>query len=312
MSRFKNLEGHIMSLSDVEHEIGNFYDYLWSDPGKIKRSGKGLFLGWHYGFYEKGIKNINEAMINMNNYLGRLLELDDKTGLNILDAGSGVGSTSIYLAKIYPNCFFNGIDLTAVEVKIAELSRKKQKVENVKFKHASYMDSGFPDNHFDRIFALESTVYAPNKKKFLNEMYRLLKPNGKLVIIDTFPKKLIINSMRVNTYSYFHQKKFTKEHLENYYGSIGTFTNHLKSEKFREINVKDIVDSGNVKRSHIYAFLISLMYPYLVSYLREIRKNRNPVIYGLISPFLFLIFYVYRILLLFSVKPSYFSIEAKK
>jgi len=172
-----------MTSSDIEKEIQNFYQSLWSDPAKINRSGQNILLGYHYGFYEKGIKNIKEAMMNMYEYINRLLELDDRTSMNILDAGSGIGYTSIYLAHKHSNCIFHGITLTSNELKIAKSLQKKNLIDNVQFKQGSYMNSRYPDNFFDRIFALESLIYAPNKKEFLNEMHRNLKSNGKLIIV---------------------------------------------------------------------------------------------------------------------------------
>ena len=301
-----------MNFTDIEHEIKDFYERLWSDPGKIRRSGQGIFLGWHYGFYEKGIKNISEAMINMIDYIDRLLELNDKMVMNILDAGSGVGSTLIHLAKKHPNCLFDGITLTNNELKIAEFLEKENSIENIRFKQGSYMNSGFSDNYFDRIFALESAIYAPNKKDFLKEMYGLLKPNGKLVIIDTFTKKYILNSLTVNINNYLHQRKCTKGTLANYYVGIDDFIIYLKSVKFKGINVNDIVDSGNVKKYHIYGFLIYRLFPYLSSRLGQIREKRNSLKYEFIYPFAFFSFFVYKALLILASKPRYYSIIAIK
>ena len=312
MLKHKSLKALIMNFSDKEHGTKDFYERLWADPDKIGRSDQGLFLGWHYGFYEKGIKDIREAMINMNNYIDRLLEINDETVMNILDAGSGVGSTSIHLAEKHPNCLFNGIVLTDNELKIAEYIKKEKSIENVHFKQGSYMNSGFSDNYFDRIFALESATYAPNKKEFITEMYRLLKPKGKLIIIDTFTKKYVLNSLAVNIDNYLHQRKCTQRDLENYYVGIDNFITYLKSENFKEIDVSNLVDSGNVRVSHIYGFLIYRLLPYLSLNLGKIREKRSSLKYKFMYPFAFFALFVYRTLLTFGLKPGYYSIEAIK
>lgn len=40
----------------------------------------------------------------------------------------------------------------------------------------------FPDNSFDLVWACESGEHMPDKKKYIDEMTRVLKPGGTLVI----------------------------------------------------------------------------------------------------------------------------------
>ena len=100
----------------------------------------------------------------MMNYINRLLEIDDKSFMNILDAGSGVGSTSIYIAKKYSNCVFYGITISYYESLIADILKKKLQINNVRFQQGTYMKTSYPNNYFDRIFSLESIIYAPDKR----------------------------------------------------------------------------------------------------------------------------------------------------
>jgi cyclopropane fatty-acyl-phospholipid synthase-like methyltransferase len=132
-----------MKLTDFEEEIKGYYEKIWSDPSKIKRTGQGVFLGWHYGFYEKGIKNISDAMLNMNNYVDRLLTLNKSSSKDILDCGSGIGHTSIFLAEKYPKCSFYGITLTKYELEIAEKLKKESCVGNLLF-HVSSVKTTIP------------------------------------------------------------------------------------------------------------------------------------------------------------------------
>ena len=116
-----------MKLTELENEAKDYYDMVWSNPNRICQLGREL-LSWHFGFYEKGINNSNEAKINMMDYVGRLLELDDESFMKLLDAGSGVGSTSIYLAKKYSNCVFHGITISYYESILAGILQKKTKL----------------------------------------------------------------------------------------------------------------------------------------------------------------------------------------
>lgn len=301
-----------MSLSEVENGIKDFYEKLWLKPNKISRSGQNVLLGWHYGFYEKDIKTLSEAMSNMNNYVEQLLDLDNKSNIYVLDAGSGVGATTLFLAKKHPNVFFNGITLTENELKIAESLKKQYLIKNVEFKQGSYMNSGFPDNYFDRIFALESAAYSTNKKDFLKEMFRLLKYDGKLIIIDTFPKNYTINSLITNVDNFLSKRNQSVNDLANYFVNIDKLISYFGSLNFKDINCKDLVGSGNVKKSHIYGFLLYRLFPSLSLNFSNRKGNRNSLKNKFFYPFLFPIFFVYKTLLIFYTKPRYYSIEAVK
>ncbi|KKW20716.1 MAG: Methyltransferase, UbiE/COQ5 family, partial [Candidatus Adlerbacteria bacterium GW2011_GWC1_50_9] len=48
------------------------------------------------------------------------------------------------------------------------------------------MNTGFPDEVFDVVWAIESFCYAPDRKYFLTEAYRILKRGGRIIIADGF------------------------------------------------------------------------------------------------------------------------------
>ena len=107
-----------MIITELEDEAKEYYDKLWSNPNRIQKIIEEI-PSWHFGFYEKGIKNSYEAIINMMDYVGRLLDLNNESYMNILDTGSGVGTTSLYLAKRFSNCIFHGITISSYESLIA-------------------------------------------------------------------------------------------------------------------------------------------------------------------------------------------------
>ena len=236
-----------MKLTELENEAKDYYDMVWSNPNRICQLGREL-LSWHFGFYEKGINNSNEAKINMMDYVGRLLELDDNSFMNILDAGSGVGSTSLFLAKKFSNCIFHGITISYYESIIAGILQKRNDISNVRFQQGSYMNTSYKKNFFDRIFTLESVIYSPNKKEFVKEMYRILKPNGKIIILDIFPKKYQFNFLTIKIDNYLYQRK--NSDIKNYYIDIEKFKKFLKNEKFAAIKTGSSYDCSFYYRTY--------------------------------------------------------------
>lgn len=77
--------------------LSKFYDEWTKDLLEVNIHNETLAI--HFGYYKKGIKTLKEAIMYMNDYVAELLLLKNKKGFHILDAGCGVGGTSIYLAK---------------------------------------------------------------------------------------------------------------------------------------------------------------------------------------------------------------------
>ena len=57
-----------------------------------------------------------------------------------------------------------------------------QGVDNASFQVMNALEMDFPDNTFDLVWACESGEHMPDKKKYVEEMIRVLKPGGTIVI----------------------------------------------------------------------------------------------------------------------------------
>lgn len=126
-----------------------------------------------------GINSIDEMFHGIN--------LD---GLKLLDLGSGLGMYDIYLAK-HNRVEIVGLDPQEVLVQKAKINLEKSKIDlkgTVSFllmKNSDNLDE-FLDNSFDIVFSKESLLHVPYevKESYFKEIYRVLKPNGKIVIMD--------------------------------------------------------------------------------------------------------------------------------
>ncbi len=134
-------------------------------------------VGWgkcfHYAPQKKGEK-YQEAILRYELALANALNL--KPGMKALDAGCGVGGPMINIAKA------TGCDITGITICDYQIDKAKKNVEKAgvsdqcSFVHGDFMKTGFEDNTFDAIFALETTCHAPDKTACFKEMYRVLKP----------------------------------------------------------------------------------------------------------------------------------------
>ncbi len=148
------------------------YDIFWSKDAL------------HYGLWKDGTKTLSEAHNNTNQLVCECLDVNNNDC--VLDAGCGVGGTSLYIAKRF-GVKVVGITLSEVQMKIAIKKTSEDKMENlVKFLKEDFAKTSFEDNSFTKVFGIESVCHAESKYDFLKEAYRLLTDGGKIVVVDAF------------------------------------------------------------------------------------------------------------------------------
>ncbi|CAM9200019.1 unnamed protein product [Heterosigma akashiwo] len=99
-----------------------------------------------------------------------------------LDVGCGFGGTSRHVAKKLPNTKVTGITISPKQVERATELAVEQGVPNAEFKLVDALEMSFPDNSFDFVWACESGEHMPDKKQYIEEMMRVLKPGGRFVM----------------------------------------------------------------------------------------------------------------------------------
>lgn len=163
-------------------EVEEYYDQTEVHYRKFWKLEK--TMGLHYGVWDNTTKTLPEAILNTNKQLMLLGEI--KQGERVLDAGCGVGGSSIYLAKNL-GCRCTGITLSKKQTQTgASFAAREGVSELVDFQQQDYTNTNFPDNTFDVAWAMESMTTAKSKPDFFKEMYRVLKPGGRLVVADFY------------------------------------------------------------------------------------------------------------------------------
>ena len=166
----------------------------------------------------------------------------------ILDVATGTADIAIALTKI-KNCEIIGMDLSS---NMLEIGQKKinelHLYKNVKLELGDVENLEYNDNYFDVVTVGYGVRNFENLKKSLDEIYRVLKKNGTLIILETsVPKnraiKLFYNfftkfyvkligflfSKDFNAYSYLQKSASDFPHGQD-------FINILKNSKFTNIS----------------------------------------------------------------------------
>jgi ubiquinone/menaquinone biosynthesis C-methylase UbiE len=124
----------------------------------------------------------------------------------ILDVGCGGGKTVSRLAQRAPLGKVFGIDYSADMVKYSRKVNKKLITENrVEIVEVSVEKTGFPDDFFDLATAIETYYFWPSLSDALKEIRRVLKSNGKLLMVNEMVKN--------GVYETKHAKMIEKTHV---------------------------------------------------------------------------------------------------
>lgn len=209
----------------------------------------------HFGYYPKSQSSISmaQAQLLMEDKLAKRLNLPQNS--LVLDAGCGEGNVAIHLAKDY-GFRIKGVDLLNFAIKRALEKASKFGLKNrVDFQVRDYTYLNFPDKTFDGIYTMETLVHVPDYHKVLKEFYRVLKPNGKLVLFEyslapredfTQAQQTIVEMINeessMHSLSYFVHGKFPKI---------------LKEAGFRKVSVKNITSRvmPMLRKFYFFAFL---------------------------------------------------------
>jgi arsenite methyltransferase len=105
----------------------------------------------------------------------------------VLEAGSGNGFNTIYLARRSPGCRFVGVDLTAEHIEASRAAARG--IGNVEFVQGNYEQLPCPDESFDVAFGVETFCQTSNLPRALAQMQRALRSRGRLVVIDCFRRR---------------------------------------------------------------------------------------------------------------------------
>lgn len=104
----------------------------------------------------------------------------------ILDIGCGMGHNTLPLAIAFPDAEVIGIDLGAPLIRYAHARAVSLGVENVQFMQMDAQFNDFETTSFDWVQTTMFLHETSNKAMFgiINEIYRLLKPNGLTLHIE--------------------------------------------------------------------------------------------------------------------------------
>ena len=188
---------------------------------------------------------------NHNRWKNNILSIAKKLNpTKALDIATGTADIAIKLGSI-PNCEVVGVDISEQMLNIGRKKiRKKNLQKSVSLQNGDAENLNYNDNFFDLITIGFGVRNFQDLEKGLSESFRVLKPNGALIVLETsVPENKIIRllySFFTRTYiplmaSIFSKDKSAYNYLLNsaeLFPSGNKLSNILKSVGFANVLIK--------------------------------------------------------------------------
>jgi arsenite methyltransferase len=170
----------------IEESIRQKYAEFSAHPeGKFTYpTGRAGLEGLHYdpGF----IRDLPDKAMSSYCGVGNPFALGPiNSGETVLDIGCGAGVDSFVAAKMVgTEGKVIGIDMTLEMLARAKENLQETSLQNVSFHKASAEDLPFSDESFDVVISNGVFNLVPDKARALREVFRVLKPRGRMMIAD--------------------------------------------------------------------------------------------------------------------------------
>ena len=115
--------------------------------------------------------------------LQRLVALaDPEKEWHVLDIATATGHTAFALAPHVRTVIAS--DLVPKMLEVAQIEARNKNISNVRFEQADAENLPFEAQSFDLVTCRIAAHHFPDVKKFLKEAARVLKPQGKFILVD--------------------------------------------------------------------------------------------------------------------------------
>ncbi|EUJ19635.1 ubiquinone/menaquinone biosynthesis methyltransferase [Listeria aquatica FSL S10-1188] len=184
-----------------------------------------------------------------------------KKGASVLDVCCGTADWTILSAEeVGPSGVVTGLDFSSNMLQVGEAKVAKSGLQNIELMQGNAMELPFADNSFDYVTIGFGLRNVPDYLAVLKEMYRVLKPGGQAVCLDTSQPNIPVWRPFFNTYFRYIMPLFGKIFAKSYdeYSWLQESTRHFPgmralSDLFYQAGfsyVRYISHSGGASATH--------------------------------------------------------------
>ncbi len=169
--------------------LNPFWKVLYWYISHLDKKGEIIFLNYGYAGEENLHLNRedeqNRYPLQLYYHVANSIELK---GLDVLEVGCGRGGGTSYVARYLAPKSIKGTDICR---KAIDFCKEKYSYDNLSFCAGDALNLPCEDENVDVVINIESSHRYPSMKKFLSEVYRVLKPGGHFLFADLRYKESI-------------------------------------------------------------------------------------------------------------------------
>jgi len=190
----------------VKDEVKKGYGKIAREGGSCCGSGCGCSAGKTskmIGYTDKDLESVPDGA-NLGLGCGNPISLANlKEGETVLDLGSGAGFDAFLASKIVgKDGKVIGVDMTPEMIERAKKNAAKGGYKNVEFHLGEIENLPIENNSIDAIISNCVINLSPDKEKVFQEMFRVLKKNGRFMVSDIVLTKPLPEKLRKSMAAY--------------------------------------------------------------------------------------------------------------
>jgi SAM-dependent methyltransferase len=180
------IQGLNINMDELRASIREEYSAVALEPERGFHFHTGRKLATMLGYREEWLTWLPSSAIESMAGTGNPFSLGElKAGEYVVDCGSGAGADSLIAARMVgPTGRVVGVDMTPEMLSKAKRNAFESGMTNVEFREGYLESLPIVDSWADVIISNGVLNLVPDKDATLREMYRVLKPGGRLQLAD--------------------------------------------------------------------------------------------------------------------------------